>query len=51
MVVSPPKVIASTGMLELSGRWEVKFGFDNAASNIPLPAKFGMSPDVFYTLP
>jgi nicotinamidase-related amidase len=50
-IVLPPKVIASTGSLELSGRWEVKFGSSDSASNIPLPAKFGMSPDVFYTLP
>jgi nicotinamidase-related amidase len=50
-IVLPPKVIASTGALELSGRWEVKFGSSDSASNIPLPAKFGMSPDVFYTLP
>lgn len=50
-IVSTPKVIASTGSLELSGRWEVKFGSNDSASNIPLPAKFGMSPDVFYTLP
>lgn len=50
-IVLPPQVFTATGSLKLTGKWEVKFGSSESASNIPLPAKFGMSPDVFYTLP
>ena len=57
--VVPPTVKAHTKdqtktpsvSLKLDGNWEIKAGADEAARNIPLPAKFGMSPDVFYSLP
>ncbi len=50
-LASAPHVKTSQGTKELSGKWEVKFGASDTAHNIPLPAKFGMSPEVFYTLP
>ena len=34
--------------LSLSGRWEARLGDDSSWSNIPLPAKFGISPNVFF---
>ena len=49
--VRPPKLKMRLGATELNGNWEWKAGSDASAHNIPLPAKFGMSPDVFYTLP
>lgn len=46
-----PKITTKAGTKLLNGNWEMKPGSDESARNIPLPAKFGMSPDVFYTLP
>ena len=34
--------------LSLAGRWEARLGDDSSWSNIPLPAKFGTSPNVFF---
>ena len=34
--------------LELAGRWQFRVGDDPAWSNIPLPAKFGGSTDIFF---
>jgi nicotinamidase-related amidase len=50
-LVRPPSIKAMSYSLELDGNWEVKAGADEVSRNIPLPAKFGMSPDVFYSLP
>ncbi len=35
-------------VLSLDGRWEARLGDDSSWSNIPLPAKFGASPNVFF---
>lgn len=35
-------------VLSLEGRWEARLGDDSSWSNIPLPAKFGASPNVFF---
>jgi len=32
----------------LAGRWQFRVGDDPAWSNIPLPAKFGGSTDIFF---
>ncbi|MDX1927592.1 MAG: hypothetical protein SFV81_13805 [Pirellulaceae bacterium] len=50
-LVIPPTVKAKSNRMKLDGFWEVKGGAAEADRNIPLPAKFGMSPDVFYSLP
>ena len=50
-LVIPPTVKAKSNSMKLDGYWEVKAGAAEADRNIPLPAKFGMSPDVFYSLP
>lgn len=34
--------------LSLAGRWQFRIGDDPAWSNIPLPAKFGIGPDVLF---
>lgn len=46
-----PTIQAKLETKVLNGNWEIKIGADESARNIPLPAKFGISPDVFYTLP
>ena len=35
-------------LLPLDGRWQFRIGDDPAWSNIPLPAKFGIGPDVLF---
>ena len=50
-LVVPPTITSKSSLVRLYGKWEIKAGADEAARNIPLPAKFGMSPDVFYSLP
>lgn len=49
--LTAPKIKSNLGVKELGGNWEVKPGSDESARNIPLPAKFGMRPEIFYTLP
>lgn len=34
----------------LKGRWQFRFGDDPTWSNIPLPAKFGIGPDILFDL-
>ncbi|MFN9719864.1 MAG: hypothetical protein ACK58L_14285 [Planctomycetota bacterium] len=41
-------VRSSRGTLFLNGRWQMNSVDDPANSNIPLPAKFGMGPDVLH---
>lgn len=48
--IAAPLLTSRSSAQELAGKWEVRFGTDEAFSNIPLPAKFGMSPEVFYTV-
>ncbi len=40
-----PTIVGKTSSA-LQGRWELRLGDDPAWSNIPLPAKFGTSPDI-----
>jgi nicotinamidase-related amidase len=49
--LTAPRIKSNLGSKELNGNWEVKSDCDESARNIPLPAKFGMRPEVFYTLP
>jgi hypothetical protein len=35
--------------LKLAGRWQLRLGSDPAWSAIPLPAQFGLGPDVMFT--
>lgn len=44
----PVPTIAGKTSLKMRGRWEVRLGDDSAWSNIPLPAKFGTSPDIVF---
>jgi hypothetical protein len=37
--------------LELRGRWQLRLGNDPAWSNIPLPARYGISPDILIEVP
>ncbi len=37
--------------LILAGRWQLQIGDDPAFSNIPLPAQFGLGPDVLFEAP
>ncbi len=47
--VMTPRVKTNRGNTMLNGNWEMKAGFAEADRSIPLPAKFGMSPEVFYS--
>jgi nicotinamidase-related amidase len=44
----PVPTIAGKTRVELRGRWELRVGDDPTWSNIPLPAKFGTSPDIVF---
>jgi hypothetical protein len=44
----PAPTVAGKTSLEMRGRWEVRLGDDPAWSNIPLPARFGTSPDIVF---
>jgi hypothetical protein len=44
----PVPTVAGKTSLALRGRWEVRLGDDPEWSNIPLPAKFGTSPDIVF---
>jgi len=43
-----PVLVSGMHELPLKGRWQVRLGDDNSWSNIPLPAKFGGSTDIFF---
>lgn len=43
-----PVLISGQQKLPLEGRWQFRIGDDQAWSNIPLPAKFGMGSDVLF---
>ncbi|MFN0056296.1 MAG: prolyl oligopeptidase family serine peptidase [Planctomycetales bacterium] len=44
-----PEVRAAAGRtLPLKGRWQFRLGDDASWSNIPLPARFGTSPDILF---
>ena len=44
----PPRIIGSRSNMSLTGRWQFRLGDDPSWSNIPLPAKFGGSPDILF---
>ena len=45
--LEPPQ-ISGDKTLSLKGRWQFRLGDDPAWSNIPLPARFGASPDILF---
>lgn len=48
-----PVLTCGSRALPLAGHWQLRIGDDPAWSNLPLPAQFGMGPDVLFsaTLP
>jgi len=44
----PPPSLQGQRSFPMAGRWEVRLGDEPAWSNIPLPAKFGTSPDIVF---
>lgn len=44
----PPPVLTGVHSFTLKGRWEIRLGDDPSWSNIPLPAKFGASTDIYF---
>ncbi len=44
----PPVLRSGDQQMELAGQWEFRIGDDPAWSNIPLPAKFGGSTDIYF---
>jgi nicotinamidase-related amidase len=44
----PPLVDSNGRSLPLKGRWQFRLGDDPAWSNIPLPARYGVSPDIVF---
>ncbi len=48
MLPDPPVLVSGQQKLPLKGRWQLRLGDDKSWSNIPLPAKFGGSTDVFF---
>lgn len=45
---SAPRVASGSRHLELAGRWQFRIGDDRSWSNIPLPARYGVSPDIVF---
>ena len=43
-----PRLIAGESRRDLDGRWQYRVGDDDRWSNIPLPARFGISPDIVF---
>ena len=43
-----PKLMHRNNTFALEGRWQFRLGDDAANSNIPLPARFGTSPDILF---
>jgi hypothetical protein len=48
MLPEAPVLVSGTQKLALKGRWQLRLGDDSSWSNIPLPAKFGGSTDIFF---
>ena len=48
MLPEPPVLVSGQQKLPLKGRWQLRLGDDKSWSNIPLPAKFGGSTDIFF---
>ena len=46
-----PTVQSGKDSLLLSGHWQFRIGNQESLSSIPLPAKFGGSPDIVFTFP
>ncbi|MDX1946788.1 MAG: hypothetical protein SFU86_15410 [Pirellulaceae bacterium] len=44
----PPVLSSGSRKLVLQGRWQMRLGNDPAWCNLPLPAKFGISPDILF---
>jgi nicotinamidase-related amidase len=44
-----PIIRSGSESLRLEGRWQFRFGDDEEYANIPLPAKFGTSADIFFS--
>jgi len=51
LTASPRLETGSSPVLELSGRWQFRTGDDPSWSNMPLPAKFGGSTDIYFETP
>ena len=47
----PPVLRSGDKRLVLAGRWQRRTGFEEAFTNIPLPAKFGGSADIYFSPP
>jgi nicotinamidase-related amidase len=45
-----PVIRSGETQMSMQGRWQLRVGDDEAWANIPLPAKFGASPDVYFEL-
>lgn len=43
-----PRVLSGNKTLELAGRWQFRIGDDRSWSNIPLPARYGLSTDIVF---
>ena len=43
-----PRVLSGKQRLDLKGRWQFRIGDDLTWSNIPLPARYGMSTDIVF---
>ncbi|MBC8354656.1 MAG: isochorismatase family protein [Planctomycetes bacterium] len=43
-----PRVISGKKEFALQGKWQFRLGDDPAWSNIPLPARYGTSPDILF---
>ena len=46
--VSAPTVITAQGKTTLAGGWQLFHGAGEGATNIPLPAKFGLPPEIYF---
>jgi nicotinamidase-related amidase len=47
----PPVLTAGKQRLPLQGKWQMRLGEDANWSNMPLPARFGASPDILFEAP
>ncbi len=47
-LVATPSLHAGEQTLSLHGQWQFRMGDDPAWSNIPLPARYGASPDILF---
>ena len=46
-----PSLTCGARTLSLGGRWQLRIGDDPTWSNLPLPAQFGLGPDVLFSAP